>query len=242
MESIKTTSKQRNILFIDSDKELIHNFQDYLEHHEIKEKYGLNFIFVGSVKEAMKKIVEFKIGLIILEILLPVINGYYFLNAIKKEPTKIPVIIYTRLKGPQDLAKMAASEVDNIFVKQLMKMEDLVQIIVGHEDQKVELDKVLLELQSQIKSISDNESQAKLKVTQCPRCHMILTRDSKFCNNCGQKIFKTSKTIQAKSTSAEFVAKNETAPTSSTEVESKPVLEKKPENEVKKEKVTTKAK
>ena len=198
MEEIKTTSKQKNILYVDSDKELIHDLRDYLEHHEIKEKYGLNFAFANTTKEALKKIAEQKIDLVVLEIILPVINGYYLLNALQKEKNKIPAIIYTRLKGPQDLAKMASSGVDNIFLKQLLKMEDLIQMIIGHEDHKVELDKVLLELQSQIKSLSDTEAQFSLKVVQCPRCHIILAQDSHFCNNCGQKIFKTSKNIPLK--------------------------------------------
>jgi len=187
MDKIKTTT-EKNILMVDNDRELARNMQDYLDHHEIKGKYGLNFIFVPNVKQALKKIAEMKIDLIILEIILPVINGYYFLNALKRGKTKIPVVIYTRLKGPQDLVKMASVDVDNIFVKQLMKMEDLVQIIISHKDQKAELDKVLAELQSQIKSLSESEAQSALKVIQCPRCHMILNRNSHFCNNCGQKI------------------------------------------------------
>jgi len=199
MDKIKTTLKQKNILLVDNDKELVRNIQDFLGHHEIKEKYGLNFIFVNSVKQAFKKMAEMKIDLIILEIILPVVNGYYLLNALNKEKNKIPVIIYTRLKGPQDLAKMAASGVDNIFIKQLMKMEDLVQIIISHEDHKVEMDKVLIELQSQIKSLSESDNQAALKVVQCPRCHMILTRSSHFCNNCGQKIIQSAaKNLQLK--------------------------------------------
>lgn len=198
MDTIKTTDHQRNILFVDSDKGLAHDLKDYLEHHEIKEKHNLDFTFASDCKEALKKIAELKIDLIVLEIILPVINGYYLLNFLKKEQ-KIPVIIYTRLKGPQDLAKMASYEVDNIFLKQLMKMEDLVQIIIGHEGgEKVDLDKTLLELQSQVKSLSDSEVQSSLKVTQCPRCHIILAQDSHFCNNCGQKIFRAPKTLKPK--------------------------------------------
>jgi CheY-like chemotaxis protein len=198
MEKIKIDSKQRTILVVDNDKALVRNFQDYLEHHEVKGKYGLNFIFVDNAKLALKRIADTKIDLIVLEIILPVVNGYYFLKALNKEKKKMPVIIYTRLKGPQDLAKMAALDVDNIFIKQLMKMEDLIQIIISHEDNKVELDKVLVELQSQIKSISDSETESSLKVVQCPRCNMILTRDSHFCNNCGQKIIHAAtKNLQA---------------------------------------------
>lgn len=197
MDTIKTTDHQRNILFVDSDKGLAHDLKDYFEHHEIKEKHNLDISFVSDCKEALKKIAEQKIDLIVLEIVLPIINGYYLLNFLKEEQ-KIPVIIYTRLKGPQDLAKMASYEVDNIFLKQLMKMEDLVQIIIGHEGEKADLDKALLELQSQVKSLSDSDIQSSLKVTQCPRCHIILAPDSHFCNNCGQKIFRKQKALKPK--------------------------------------------
>lgn len=208
MDSIKTTQKQRNVLLVDSDKDLIRNIQDYLEHHEIKEKHGLNFVFAGTCKEALKKIAEQKIDLIILEIVLPVVNGYYLLSAIKKEKTELPVVIYTRLKGPQDLAKMVSLKADNIFLKQLMKMEDMVQMIIGHEENKVELDKVLLELQSQVKSLSESETQSNLKVTRCPRCNMILSPESHFCNNCGQKIFRAVKKIPIKKPSKKVEQKS----------------------------------
>ena len=198
MESIKTTSKIRNILIVDGDKELVRNLKDYLEHHEIQIKFGLNFVFAANCKEALRKMGELAIDLVVVEILLPIVNGYYLVKEIKRENRKIPVIVYTRLKGPQDLARLASLEVDNIFIKQLMKMEDLVQVIIGYGDGKVELDKVLLELQSQIKSLSDSDAQAQLKVIQCPRCHMILNRDAYFCPNCGQKIFKASPKLPVK--------------------------------------------
>jgi len=198
MESIKTTSTVRNILIVDNDKELVRSLKDYLDHHEIQVKFGLNFVFAANCKEALRKMSEMQIDLVSLEILLPVINGYYLLKEVKKQARKIPVIVYTRLKGPQDLARLASLEVDNIFIKQLMKMEDLVQVIIGYGSQKAELDKVLLELQSQIKSLADTDSQAQLKVIQCPRCHMILNRDAFFCPNCGQKIVKMSPKLPVK--------------------------------------------
>lgn len=197
MEKVTTTTRQKNILYVDSDKELIRSLKDYLESNEVKEKYSLNFIFAGSTKEALKKIAESQIDLIILEIMLPVVNGYYFLNAIKKDQNNIPVIVYTKLKGPQDMAKLAASEVENIFIKQLLKMEDLIQMVAKNESLKANLDKVVVELQNQIKALSESEAQNRLKVVQCPRCSMILTRDSHFCNNCGQQIFKKTKSLQA---------------------------------------------
>jgi len=208
METTQSSVRQRNVLVVDSDKELIRNMRDYLDHHEIFAKFNINFVFAFSCKEALKKMAEQEIDLVVLEILLPIINGYYLVKQIRAQGRKIPVIVYTRLKGPQDLARLASLEVDNIFIKQLMKMEDLIQMIVGEGEQKVELDKVLLELQSQIKSLSDSEIQAQLKVVNCPRCHMILNRDAYFCPNCGQKIFKASPKIPVKK--AEEAVKTQT--------------------------------
>lgn len=185
--------KQKNILFIDNDKELIHNLEDYLVYHEIKEKYGLNFIFAIDVKEALNKVSEMQIDLIVLEILMPIISGYYFLNTIKKEKNKIPVIVYTKLKSENDLDKMAASGADNIFVKQLTKIDTLVQEIVEYDAKSMNLNNNIKKLKDELQSISEDEANTQLKVIQCPRCHVVLAPKSHFCNNCGQKIFKLDK-------------------------------------------------
>ena len=227
MEKVKTTSPQRNILYVDSDKALIHDLQDYLEEQKIKEKFGLNFIFANDCKEALKKFAEQKINLVISEVVLPVINGYYLLKAIKKEPQKIPTIFYTRLNGDEDLAKMAASEVDNIFLKSLMKMEDLAQKIINLKDFKEDLDKVVVNLQSQLKSISGGEIQSKTKVVQCPRCGLILSHDSHFCNNCGQKIFRAVKKLESEPAQAKTQAKTtESEPAQAKTTESEPAKSK----------------
>jgi CheY-like chemotaxis protein/ribosomal protein S27AE len=198
MEAIKTTSKQKNILFVDSDKILQHDLEDYLERKEVGGKYGLEFSFAENAKEALKKIADHKIDLVVLEILLPVINGYYLINALKKE--KIPVIIYTKIKSGQDLSKLAAAEVDNIFLKELVKLEDLVSILANEDSHKAELDHLVPELQNQIKTLMGGEEGewGHLKTVQCPRCNVVLAPDSYFCNNCGQKIFKKREEIKLK--------------------------------------------
>ena len=196
MKKIKTTTKQKNVLLIDNNKILMHDIQDYMERNEITEKYGLDITFAKNANEALKKITEKKIDLVVLEIILPIVNGYYLIKAIKKE--KIPIVIYTKIKSPQDLAKMASMEVDNIFVKDLMKMEDLIKVLAESNSHKAELDRMVPELQSQIKALSGEEKQSQLKMVQCPRCHIILPPDSHFCNNCGQKIFKESKKLKLK--------------------------------------------
>jgi len=200
MKTIEEGARQKNILFVDNDKLLTLDIQDLIERQEIEDKFGLNFMFVKEVKGALKKLSESTIDLIVLEIVLPVVNGYYFLTLLKEKHPNIPVIIYTRLKDPQDLAKMADYNVDNIFLKELMKAEDLIAIIGKKETTKEDIDHVVMELKSQVKALSDKGLQKQLKLVQCPRCNLIIAPDSHFCNNCGQKIIKkTKKSLSANS-------------------------------------------
>jgi len=188
MKSIKTDQKQRNILIVDNDKTLILDIKDRIEQEEIKDKLGMNFIFASDAKTALKKLESSTVDLVILEIVLPVINGYYLLELLKKSYPNIPIMIYTRLKNPQDLAKMANYDVHNIFIKDLMRPEDLIAMATRKNLEKEDIDHVVMELKSQMKSISESEVGKQLKLVQCPKCNLIIAPDSHYCNNCGQKI------------------------------------------------------
>ncbi len=197
METILTASKLKNILFVDNDRGLARDIEDYLNKNKIREKYGLEFYFAQDAKEAIKELAKLKIDLVIMEIVLPVVNGYSLLNVIKNK--KVPVIVYTALKNPEDLAKIAAFDVDNLFNKDMTRFEDLVQFLANQTDYKADLDRAVKDIQAQVKSMSEEEGKTQIKMLQCPRCHTILGMESHFCNNCGQKIIKAAKKIKLKS-------------------------------------------
>jgi len=198
MDTLKKSDKANNVLFVDNDKSLVADLQDWIEKSETESKHNLSFSYAQDAKEALKKISELQIHLIVLEIALPVISGYYLINTIRKENKDIPIIIYTKLKNPQDLAKMASANVNNIFLKELMSPQDLIEIIKKKETTG-NIDQIVMELNSQIKALHSGTTQAELKLIQCPRCHLIIAPDSHFCNNCGQKIFrKTKKNLEQK--------------------------------------------
>ena len=194
METIKKDERINNILFVDNDRVLVSELKDWIKRAEIETNYKLHFTFVSNAKEALKKLSEMSIDTVILEITLPLINGYHLINAIKKHNETIPIAIYTSLKNPQDLAKMAGSKVNNIFLKELMGIQDLVEIIHRSEGSK-NIDAIVMELNSQIKALHSQERQSELKLIQCPQCHLILAPDSHFCNNCGQKVIRKTKKI-----------------------------------------------
>jgi CheY-like chemotaxis protein len=197
METISVSSKLKNILFVDNDKGFIQDVEDYLNKNKIKEKYGLEFHFARDVREATKELAKLKIDLVISEIVLPVVNGYYLLNILKSK--KISAIVYTMLKNSQDLSKIASFDIENLFNKDLTKIEDLIQFLGNNTDYKADLDRVVSDIQAQVKSMSEEEGKTQVKMLQCPRCHTILGVDSHFCNNCGQKIVKPPKKIKLKS-------------------------------------------
>lgn len=188
------TNDTRNILFVDSDKSLSTDLSDWIEKMEIENKYGLTFAFVDDAKSAMKRLGTTKIDLVVLEIALPIVSGYYLINAIKKEYPTIEIIIYTRLRSPQDLARMASCNVENIFLKELMHTEDLVDIIRNKETSG-NIDEIVMELKSQIKTLHAEGAPKEDKLIQCQHCHLIIAPNSHFCNNCGQKIQRKPKKI-----------------------------------------------
>ena len=197
METISVSSKLKNILFVDNDRGLVQDIEDYLSKNKIKEKYGLEFYFAQNVREATKELGKLKIDLVISGIVLPVVNGYYLLNLLKNK--KIPAIVYTALKNPEDLSKIASFDVVNLFSKDITRFEDLVQFLANNTDYKADLDHVIKDIQAQVKSMSEEEGKTQVKMLQCPRCHAILGVGSQFCNNCGQKIIRPTKKIKLKS-------------------------------------------
>ena len=194
METIKKDERVTNVLIVDSNLSMVNEFKDWIKKSETESKYNLSFKYAKNAMECMKKLDEMEINLVVLEIALPMISGYYLINAIQKEKKDLPIMIYTKLKNPQDLAKMASLNVNNIFLKELMDIQDLVQIIRKKETGG-DIDQIVMELNSQIKALHGTTSKQKLELIQCPTCHLILAPDSHFCNNCGQKISRKPKAL-----------------------------------------------
>lgn len=194
METIKKTDKVKNILFVDGDQSLIMDMKEWISNSEIETKYGLRFNYAKNAQEALKKLSEMQIDLVILEIALPLVSGYHLIKAIRAAKPDLHIIIYTRLKNSQDLAKMADTKVNNIFLKELMNFQDLIEIIRSKESAE-NMDVLVMELKSQIKALHEPGGSSDLKLMQCPRCNLIIAPDSHFCNNCGQKIFRKTKKL-----------------------------------------------
>ncbi len=190
MEQTLKKESPNNILFVDNDSDVSTTLHEIITKQK-KESSGTKIFLAKDAKEAMSELGKSKIDLIVLEIVLPVISGYHLITQIRKQHPGIPIFIYSRLKKPQDLAKMAASGASNIFLKALINLEQLMKAIQNIENLKSS-DETIVELNEQIKALMDEEGGHIKTLTQCPNCNLIIPPDSHFCNNCGQQIIKKS--------------------------------------------------
>lgn len=178
------------ILFVDNQKGLDREVNKLLEKTQNTSGPAVfQPVFVPDVKEALLKLTKEAFSLVVLEITLPIVNGYYLLDLLSQSSQKIPVIVYTRLMHGEDLEKVSHYGVDNLFLKNLTSIEQLFEFI-QEGNYKVDLTAKLKELNDSLKGIKEEEAEKTSKFTQCPRCHLVLSPKAHFCNNCGQKIFK----------------------------------------------------
>lgn len=97
----QNTSEDEKILFIEDDRYLADLLSNYLQKHNIKVEWA----FDGE--EGLNKAREIKPVLILLDLILPGIDGYEVLRRLKQDPAlkDIPVIILSNL-GQEDKIRL----------------------------------------------------------------------------------------------------------------------------------------
>lgn len=112
----------KKVLIIEDDE-----FLQNLEATKII-KSGYEVISVGKGEEAMEKIAEPGIDIIILDLLLPNFDGFEILKKIKEtEKTKdIPVIIFSNLSENKDIEKAVSLGATKFMVKSNFSLEELI--------------------------------------------------------------------------------------------------------------------
>ena len=111
------------ILIIEDDA-----FLQGLEVSKLK-KENYEIITASSGEEAMKKILEPGIALILLDLVLPNFDGFEILKTIKEtEATKnIPVIVFSNLSEEADVKKAEALGATEYMVKSNFTLDELVE-------------------------------------------------------------------------------------------------------------------
>jgi len=92
-----------------------------------KESYEVKI--VGNGDEVIKALDEFKPDLLLLDLLMPVRDGFAVLTEIKANPAwkNLPVIVASNLSQPDDIVKATKLGADDYIIKTDLSLKDILQ-------------------------------------------------------------------------------------------------------------------
>jgi two-component system, cell cycle response regulator len=122
---------------------------------------GYDVTWVKSAEEAISEDLYQKFDLIVLDVILPGINGYEFCEHIKKRSSLIPVIMVTSMDQEKNLIKALNSGADDYIRKPFSVNELLARIKVQLRTRRLQLELVNKNIELQ----KANETIKKLAVT-----------------------------------------------------------------------------
>lgn len=110
---LKKKAEKIKILVVDDEPNIVQTLQDRLEMNE----YLVNT--AGNGREGLKKAQEEKPDIILLDVIMPVMDGHEMLEVLRKQPgcSDISVIMLTARSQTQDIARANACGIDDYIVK-----------------------------------------------------------------------------------------------------------------------------
>ena len=121
-------SKEAKILLAEDDKYICRAYKDGLE------RAGFQVLVAFDGVEAMQKVRSEKPDLILLDLIMPVKNGFEMLEELKKDPAfkRIPVIILSNLGQDSDREKGKSLGAVDYLVKSDFSMKEVIRKIREH--------------------------------------------------------------------------------------------------------------
>lgn len=119
---------KKKILLVEDDTALSGVYQSRLELE------GFEVATVANGEEALSRAVEFKPDLVVLDAMMPKINGFDVLDILRNTPetTNVRVIMLTALSQPSDKERAKALGADDYLVKSQVVISDVVERIRHH--------------------------------------------------------------------------------------------------------------
>ncbi len=129
---IKKRTDKVKILVIDDEPNIVQTLQDRLEMNDYE------VITAGNGKEGLKKILQEKPDVILLDVIMPVMDGHEMLEVLRKQPggNFSSVIMLTARSQTYDIARANAYGVDDYVIKPFDLSELLKKIEVVVESRK----------------------------------------------------------------------------------------------------------
>ena len=98
---------------------------------KLKEE-GFETTVVSNGKDALDLIKKEKFDLVLLDLIMPQLNGFGVLEGIQREGIKIPVIVSSNLGQNEDIQKVKELGALDFFIKSDMSMTEMVEKIKGY--------------------------------------------------------------------------------------------------------------
>ena len=120
---LNMAGQSKKILIIEDDKFLAKMISRTLESHNYE------IILAGSGKEGLVKASGSDVDLILLDIMLPDIDGFDLLETIKgdEKTKKIPVVIISNLGQPEDIQRGRTLGAKDYLVKSDLSLDEVVK-------------------------------------------------------------------------------------------------------------------
>jgi two-component system, OmpR family, alkaline phosphatase synthesis response regulator PhoP len=107
----------------------------YAEIYESKlAKEGFEVVVVGNGKEAIEKAKKLKPGLILLDLVMPVMDGFTALEILKNDPAtkEIRVVVMSNLGQDSDVQRAKKLGADEYLVKASISIQELMEKIKSY--------------------------------------------------------------------------------------------------------------
>jgi DNA-binding response OmpR family regulator len=90
---------------------------------------GFEVEVAGDGAEALEKIKSTKYDLLILDLVMPGVDGFAVLTALKAENNPLPVLVISNLSQNEDIAKVKELGAKDYFIKSNVQLPEIVEYI-----------------------------------------------------------------------------------------------------------------
>ena len=115
--------KNRTVLVVEDEKPLAHALKLKLSNA------GFDVELAHDGEEALALTEEKVFDLIILDLIMPYVDGFVVLETLKKRDHKSPVFVFSNLSQPEDEARVRALNAKEFFNKSALSVNDMVAYI-----------------------------------------------------------------------------------------------------------------
>lgn len=114
-------TKAKRVLIIEDERPLAHALELKLTHE------GFEVVVALTGKAGLKEALTGKFGLVLLDLIMPELDGFAFLEKLKAKKMKTPVIVLSNLGQDEDRERAKKLGVKEYFVKANTPIVDIVK-------------------------------------------------------------------------------------------------------------------